>query len=269
MSPIVRVGDDEIPTIEAVFAPVRHQLTGIKFASFVGMCEQVAWTSTVNAIDHGFYLHVQQASAQFATAVDWVHHRPISLGAMRVVAGSAKGRKLVAPPGNTVRPTGSRVREAMFNAMHSLGAIDDACVLDLFAGSGALGIEALSRGAAHATFVEPDAAARAHITQNLATCAMADQATIVPVTAQRFLHATDQRFDLVLCDPPYVFDEWQELFGALQARVHPDGLVVVESDDAVAADLAWEILRQRRYGGTVVTVMIPTADQVFPSGRPT
>ena len=74
---------------------------------------------------------------------------------MRVVAGTARGRRLVAPAGRDTRPTSDRVRESIFNALHSLGAVEGATVVDLFAGSGALGIEALSRGAAHCTFVEP------------------------------------------------------------------------------------------------------------------
>jgi 16S rRNA (guanine966-N2)-methyltransferase len=82
---------------------------------------------------------------------------------MRVIAGTARGRRLVAPTGSSTRPTSDRVREATFNALGSLGVVVDATVLDLFAGSGAMGIEALSRGAAHATFVDQDRAARAAI----------------------------------------------------------------------------------------------------------
>src|SRR5690348_227426 len=88
---------------------------------------------------------------------------------LRVIAGSARGRRLVAPAGFDVRPTKDRVREAMFSALDARGALVDSGVLDLYAGSGALGIEALSRGAAHAVFVERDPAAVAAITANLAT----------------------------------------------------------------------------------------------------
>lgn len=187
---------------------------------------------------------------------------------MRVVAGVARGRKLTAPPGNHVRPTGARVREAVFNALHSLDAIVDARVLDLFAGSGALGIEALSRGAAHATFVEPDAAARHHVRANLAATDLTHVATVEAMRAERFLERTTGVFDLVLCDPPYAYDAWGDLRDALTGVVALDGVVVIESDTAVDGDVAWEILRQRRYGGTVVTVMTPTSDQATRRGRP-
>src|SRR5262245_17447264 len=106
---------------------------------------------------------------------------------MRVIAGTARGRKLVAPVGSGTRPTGDRVREATFNALTSLGALDGAVVLDLFAGSGALGIEALSRGAASCTFVDVDRAARKAVADNLATCGFADRATVVAAPAERHL----------------------------------------------------------------------------------
>src|SRR5438105_4298652 len=98
---------------------------------------------------------------------------------MRVVAGTARGIRLVAPPGRDTRPTSDRVREATFNALGSLGAIEDARVVDLFAGTGALGIEALSRGAAHATFVERERAAIDTIERNLAAARLAAVGTVV------------------------------------------------------------------------------------------
>src|SRR3954453_13290953 len=108
---------------------------------------------------------------------------------MRVVAGTARGRRLVAPPGRDTRPTSDRVRESVFNVLHSLGAIDGASVVDLFAGSGALGIEALSRGAAHCTFVEPAPAAVTAIRTNLTTAGVAERATIETRTAEAYLAA--------------------------------------------------------------------------------
>ena len=106
---------------------------------------------------------------------------------MRVVAGEARGRRLVAPEGTDTRPTLDRVREAVFNALASQDAIDGARVLDLFAGSGALGIEALSRGAAHATFVDTDRAARRVIDQNLAATGLADRAEVLGTDASTHL----------------------------------------------------------------------------------
>jgi 16S rRNA (guanine966-N2)-methyltransferase len=167
---------------------------------------------------------------------------------MRVVAGTAKGRRLVTPGGRATRPTSDRVRESIFNALHSLGAIEDAAVLDLFAGSGALGIEALSRGAAHCTFVEPAPAAVAAIRQNLAGAGLAERATIEVRTAEAFLAARPAPVDVALCDPPYAFAGWAELLAGL-----PAGLVVCESDRVVDLGAGWDAARTRRYGGTVVT----------------
>jgi 16S rRNA (guanine966-N2)-methyltransferase len=155
---------------------------------------------------------------------------------MRVIAGTARGRRLQAPEGRDTRPTGDRVREAVFNALASLDALDDVTVLDLFAGSGALGIEALSRGAGDTTFVERD--------------------------AERFLdraRAEGRRWDLALLDPPYAYGAWVELLTDL-----PADLAVVESDRAVDPPLGWGVVRQRRYGSTLVTVL-----RSIPSTGPT
>jgi 16S rRNA (guanine966-N2)-methyltransferase len=169
---------------------------------------------------------------------------------MRVVAGSARGRRLEAPPGHETRPTTDRVREAVFNALWSRGLVEDADALDLFAGSGALGIEALSRGAAHVTFVDDDPRARRAVERNLAATALADRATVVADRAQRFLARLPSpatRFDLAFCDPPYAFDGWAELLGQLPADV-----VVVESDREIDVPEAWELTRSTRYGTTWV-----------------
>ena len=187
---------------------------------------------------------------------------------MRVVAGTARGRRLVAPPGLDVRPTTDRVREATFNALHSLGAVADATAVDLFAGTGALGIEALSRGARHVTFVEPDRAARAVVTENLATLGLEDRATVVATTAESFLAARGLAFDLVFCDPPYEYDAWPDLFVAIGPAVATDGVVVVESDRSIEPPPGWEVARDKRYGGTVVGVVLPPPALRDRSGDP-
>lgn len=172
---------------------------------------------------------------------------------MRVISGTARGRRLVAPEGPTTRPTPDRVREATFNALGSLGAVVDATVLDLFAGSGAMGIEALSRGAAHVTFVDQDRAARAALDANLATTALADRATVVAAPVDRFLAmAGDQRWDLALIDPPYEHsdDDWLDLLDAL-----PADLAVVESDREVEPPFGWEVRRSKRYSRTHVLIL--------------
>lgn len=172
---------------------------------------------------------------------------------MRVVSGTAGGLRLVAPEGRATRPTSERTREATFNALGSLGAVVDAAVVDLFAGSGALGIEALSRGAATATFVESDRVAVRAIEANLATCGFGARATVVPTTVERFLAGTagrGTRFDLALVDPPYDFDGWPELLAAL-----PAGLVAAEAPEPVAEPAGWTVLRSRRYGRAWVTLL--------------
>src|SRR5690349_13652536 len=126
---------------------------------------------------------------------------------MRVVAGSARGRRLAVPPGRSVRPTSDRVREAVFNALGSMGEIEDATVVDLFAGSGALGIEALSRGARHVTFVDHDRTALDCVRVNLATCGFEDRATVVRADGPAWA-AGGAQHDLALVDPPYAFDGW-------------------------------------------------------------
>lgn len=177
------------------------------------------------------------------------------------MAGSARGRRLVAPDGRDTRPTLDRVREAMFNALASLDAVDDAAVLDLFAGSGALGIEALSRGASSCTFVDHDRSARRCIADNLAACELTDRAEVVGSTVEAFLRSavdTGRRFDLVLLDPPYATSdgEWVDLLASV-ASLAPGGVVVVESDRSLAVPDGWDARREKKYGGTLVGVLLP------------
>ena len=169
---------------------------------------------------------------------------------MRVVAGSARGRRLAVPAGTATRPTADRVREATFNALGSLGVVEGAAVLDLFAGSGAMGIEALSRGAASATFVDRDPKALAAVRANLDATGLSDRATVVRADASRWLDGAG-RFDLAVLDPPYATDDatWAELLDGLDAEV-----VVLESDRQLPVPGRWGILRSRSYGGSVVVL---------------
>lgn len=157
------------------------------------------------------------------------------------------------------------MRESVFAAIGSRVTLEDAVVVDLFAGSGAMGIEALSRGAASATFVDEDAAAVAAVRANLAATGLAGRAEVVRQRAEVWLAAQPDRaaVDVAFCDPPYVFDDWEGLLGGLRAR-----LVVIESDRAIEAP-GWDVARQRRYGTTFVTFAEPTSarpDHV-PSGE--
>lgn len=167
---------------------------------------------------------------------------------MRVIAGELRGRRIEAPPGESTRPTTDQVREAMFNALGSLDLVRDAAVADLFCGSGAVGIEALSRGAAHCTFVERDRAALATLRRNLQQLGLTERSKVVSGDAVAM--AARLEVDLVLADPPYDFDRWDELLARLDAP-----FVVAESASAIEPPPGWEQARARRYGRTWVTFL--------------
>lgn len=165
----------------------------------------------------------------------------------------------MAPEGRSTRPTLDRVRESMFNALASLDAIEGAHVLDLFAGSGALGIEALSRGAEHVTFVDSDRAARAAIATNLVTTGFADRAEVIASSAEGFLARSaspSTAHSLVLLDPPYGFDTtgWSTVLDALSRREGID-LVVIESGHDIDVGDRWDAIRTKWYGGTLLTIL--------------
>jgi 16S rRNA (guanine966-N2)-methyltransferase len=188
---------------------------------------------------------------------------------VRVVAGSAGGRRLSAPPGTDTRPTTDRVREAVFNALGSLGVVDGAAVVDLYAGSGALGIEALSRGARHAHFVESDRRAADVIEENLATVSLLDRATVVRRAVEVAITELPAPLDLVLADPPYAFDGWSGLLDQLLPLLGDGAVVVAESDRPLTLPAGWEKVRERTYGGTVVLFARPprpAADVPDPTG---
>jgi 16S rRNA (guanine966-N2)-methyltransferase len=170
---------------------------------------------------------------------------------VRVVAGSFKGRRLVAPRGTRTRPTADRVREALFSM---LGDVEGARVLDLYAGSGALGIEALSRGAESAVFVERDAQALAAIERNLA--AVGAEARVLRQPAERFLATAKGPFDLVFCDPPYDFAS--RLAGTLAERLPavtpPGARIVTESDKRNPLELPFPLVTERTYGDTRIAI---------------
>jgi 16S rRNA (guanine966-N2)-methyltransferase len=170
---------------------------------------------------------------------------------VRVVAGDFKGRRLVAPRGAGTRPTADRVREALFSM---LGDVSDARVLDLYAGSGALGIEALSRGAKSAVFVERDQAALAALRRNLD--AVGARAEVRRQDVLRFLARPEGTFDLVFCDPPYdgAPAVAAPLTGALPTLLGEDARIVTESDKRNPLLLPLPLLVERTYGDTRVAI---------------
>jgi 16S rRNA (guanine966-N2)-methyltransferase len=174
---------------------------------------------------------------------------------VRIIAGSRKGARIFAPRGRDTRPTGDRVREAVFNL---LGPVEGMEVLDLYAGSGAMGLEALSRGARHATFVEADRDAASTIVRNLEKLGL-QGATVLRDDAGRKLAAdaaAGRRYDLVLIDPPYRMlpGVLPMLATHLPAVLERDGLVVVESDSHEEPELPLPKRTSRRYGSARVTL---------------
>lgn len=171
---------------------------------------------------------------------------------MRIIAGSRKGHRIAAPKGLATRPTSDRVRESAFNL---IGPVDGAVVLDLFAGSGALGLEALSRGAARAVFVESDRDACRTIDANLDRLRLAG-ARVLCQDVLRFLATERGAYDLILVDPPYErLDDLQpRLAAALPGLLAADGLVVVETSARQEPELPLALRTSRRYGSVRLTL---------------
>jgi len=166
---------------------------------------------------------------------------------LRIIAGEFKGRRLKAPAGRTVRPTGDRVREAWFSILQQ--SIPDARVLDLFAGSGALGFEALSRGAVSVDFVETSKASLAAIRANATTLNVGDRVTIHRSDALRFAERLQPaQYDMAFADPPYASDEAERLVTLFRATPFARAFSIEHSADrALAGD------DTRRYGDTAIT----------------
>ena len=177
---------------------------------------------------------------------------------MRVIAGQWGGRRLQAPAGAATRPTSDRVREALFSILGE--RVAGTRVLDLFAGSGALGIEALSRGAAEATFVDSSPAAVKAVRANLE--ALGGEADVRRADAHVFLRGASgagRHYDLVFLDPPYRLAErlGRELSEALPAVLAPGGLAISESDRRSVLNLDMTPTDERRYGDTVIRIHGP------------
>jgi len=190
---------------------------------------------------------------------------------MRVIAGTLKSRKLIAPP-RGARPTSDRVRESLFSAV---GNLEAARVLDLFAGSGALGIEALSRGAESAVFVDSGRASLAALRRNLATLELGSVSTVMPVSAGQAIRTLGERgesFDLVFLDPPYDANLHISTLGALRDWAVVDAQTVVVAERAKRHPLdsqaleGWAVERERTYGDTVL-VELRLCEAIVPATK--
>jgi 16S rRNA (guanine966-N2)-methyltransferase len=170
---------------------------------------------------------------------------------LRVVAGELRGRRLASPPAAArIRPTSDRVREALFSI---LGDVQGASVLDLFCGTGALGIEALSRGSAEATLVDTDVRLAR---RNVSALGLDQRCELVRSDALRFLRLAGRRYDLVFCDPPYKLADrlGPPLSELLAGRLAEGGRVIAESAARRPLTLGLPLLTERRYGETLIRI---------------
>lgn len=173
---------------------------------------------------------------------------------MRVITGTAKGRRLITPEGKEVtRPTGEKVKEALFSAVQFL--LEGADVLDLYAGSGQLGIEALSRGAKTAVFVDTSKEAQKCIAENIKTCGFADRARIKTTDAALYLSGAMERFDLAFLDPPYAAEQLPIVLPLVSNVMRPGGMVFCETEKTIdLPETVGELtkVKEYRYGRTKV-----------------
>lgn len=184
---------------------------------------------------------------------------------MRIVGGSFRGRKLHSPKGDQIRPTTDKVREAIFNIIRS--SVPGARVLDLFAGTGALGLEALSRGAVQAVFVDHGTEAVRLIQANIELCKARERARVLHGPVPHILHGLareGQGFDLIFMDPPYGEDHIEKALSLLSGVARDGSLVVAEhhrKDTVPERHGEWVRIQQRRYGDTMISL--------FENGTPT
>ena len=180
---------------------------------------------------------------------------------MRIIAGEARGRRLAAlgkgDAGAQLRPTSDRVRESLFSVLSGLGVVEDAEVLDLFAGTGALGLEALSRGAASACFVENGRTALGLLDQNIGLTGMADRTKVLRRDVRRLGPAPGARATLVFMDPPYGRGLGEAALNAVieGGWLAPGALVVWEESAAIVPPPGCTLRDQRRYGDTQISLL--------------
>ncbi len=179
---------------------------------------------------------------------------------MRVISGSARGLKLISLDSLDTRPTLDRVKEALFSMLTPY--IYDANVLDLFAGSGALGIEALSRGAKSVAFVDFSSDAMRIVRENVSRARFSDNATFHLKKATEYLKSCSEKFDLVFLDPPYSGNFYEESLSLLYSEhlLSDNAVVSVEWDSALSSPVippCYEILKEKRYGRVMITLLTP------------
>ncbi len=167
---------------------------------------------------------------------------------MRIIGGVDRGRRIEAPPGRVTRPITDRAKESVFNMLASMGLPAGCRVIDLYAGSGSFGLEALSRGADHVTFVERDRVALATLRANIAQLDYADRCDVKAADVGSVLPLA-RPAEIAFCDPPYPDDPWNDLLSKLAVRT-----IVVHADHPVALTDRWLELKRRKYGRSHILI---------------
>lgn len=177
---------------------------------------------------------------------------------MRIITGTLKGRKLIAPDGDETRPTSDRTKEGMFNVVSARRYFENLHVLDLFGGSGNLGFEAISRGASHVTFVDSGRNAIRAIQKNADLLDVKDKIQVVQSDVHSFLQRFTRPFDLVFADPPYDYEYMHELIDLTLSGgwLHEDGWLLLEHDKRHNFSEHPSCVFSKPYGRTIVTIFI-------------
>ena len=174
---------------------------------------------------------------------------------MRVITGTARGRKLITPEGMDTRPTTDKVKEAVCSALQF--DFPGANVLDLFAGSGQMAIEALSRGASRATLIDSDPRALSCIKQNVKACGFTEQASVIRSDAVSFLQRTAEIYDIAFLDPPYRHDILPQILPILAEKMQKNGIIVCEHEPECKLPetiLEYHLQKQKKYGKIIISV---------------
>ncbi len=177
---------------------------------------------------------------------------------MRVISGSARGKKLITSEGLDVRPTLDRVKESIFNMIAF--DIPDSCVLDLFSGSGSLGIEALSRGAKECTFVDKSLQSISVTKKNLEATHLLDSAFVLNTDSIEFIKSTNKKFDIIFIDPPYESDLYNKSLSAIKESgiLSDGGFIVLEYDTEITPYFSanrFELTKEKKYGRVKILIM--------------
>lgn len=173
---------------------------------------------------------------------------------MRIISGEFRSRLLKVPRGKNVRPTSDRTRESLFNILGSRTNLEGIRAVDLYAGSGSLGLEAISRGASHVTFVEQDGRVLRTVQENARSLGVPERCRFVREDVLRFVRDSPAHsFDLAFADPPYASDDLEELPEAALRLIKPGGFLILEHDRSRDFEGEGTLVLQRRYGDTVIT----------------